>query len=735
MILGTARKTWRRAAWPMAVAAVLMCAAALAQTPTPPAGPVTLSEMQGYAALSERDQARQAVQARIHQWFLEQIEAYRTSLTAYQVGRRAKLGPVAWPPDPVYQTVLGAPTGTGPARVIWRNEPNLSPQKQPGGDFRYPADRVAVYFGETQTAWHEMQHGLMEAQDFTLPSMDPFRRYLDQQQDNEPHHVFIEGLGQNTVKWLTRLGKTFEPAVSQAAAREHEYVNVRGMQVNYELQRQIWTAAHFVWVQAYNDARKMAPLTPALRDRYRQTTGVDLPTYEDVIQFYMGALRSKFEAAVPVDGKGTLATVPIAVPRWVMTVPDLVAHVLIKEEAIHSAVVRPDPGSKAREARHVWFDFRLQELEGAASPTADPLAVSAIHHRRPAPVTRGTLDATVDGPDGKARIGLDCAGRPVALPLDLKNVEAALVGPRAAPNPFRLHFYRPDPSRIAKPITYTVTIRYRDDPGAGPSAYYPTQAVFHVDFKPGPPPSGGPGVPPPPASPAPQQPSEGGDGSDASPGQQTMEPGPSTNVDTSDGFGPQSGKQVTAVTSRQPEPPPKRDPRLDEVPPKPGEEFEFVPPPDEPPPPPEPPKPRLKWYTHPSGDYRFAVPVAWKIRRSARESQDQVLPSDGAFCVWCQTDYGLVSAAETQATLAELARNLVTYHRGAKVSQTDLAGAPARLVTAYDAKSQSMKWHILAAHGGRLYHIMIEMPQGTGESEMPQAASAHVLGTFQWLGK
>lgn len=874
----------RRAVWQVALSFV--CATATAQAP-PPTGPVTLTEMQGYAALAEAAQAQLPVQTRTHQWFLSRIETYRTCLQPYAVGQIAVLGDPAVPPAARYQAILGAPTGTGPARFLWRNQPGMAPQKVDGGDFRFPADAVATYFpmDRADTCWHEMQHGLLYGAPHTITTTAPWLKYLNMTGDRDYQHVYIEGFAEHSVNWLKELGTKFEPAVRAAGQRQAELVNQRGMALNYELERQVWTEAHFAWVKAYGLAVIVAPLQFGIRQEYEQATGVRLPTYEEAIALYM---QGGVKADLVMDAAGKIARQqPVHVPEWVMVPREVTAHVLLKEQDVKSDTLKPDPGSNAAEARRVSLNLKAIELEGDVNAMRNPNARSQAFKRWEAPVTRGKLSFRVDGPDTRFRLVVTCAGKKIEGDVDLAALKGDITkAVNAGQAPFRVEFYRPDPGSITQPLTYTLTVRYIDDPAGGTSCYYPTQNVFHIDFKPGAgkPPGTSPATKP--ASSATTGPATGVSGpgwvfvrkwqvdeqkahgtpdigetyfgysigassaqieqrcsvrdyavvrkfsatwtdppatlpvgqvvklmtvtvSDAGSSVTGTDPptggltagasivgswgshdaatqtlngvaktGVYESVDVRYKQPPQSktiewkvleppnslftdlflsvrfsygyciwhyryqprgeapaappvSGPVTVTVSQTPAPAVAPDKHLDEVAPEPGEEIPLEP--RKPPPPPQPPKPTLKWYIHPSGDYRFAVPKTWTIMRSARPGQDQVLAAKQAFCVWCQTDYGTSQPGQGEAELAQLAQSLKTRYPGAQVSAFQLAGAPARLIKAYDARAKATKWNIVAAHSGRLYHLMIEMPRGTGKSTMPQTASAHALGTFEWL--
>ena len=184
---------------------------------------------------------------------------------------------------------------------------------------------------------------------------------------------------------------------------------------------------------------------------------------------------------------------------------------------------------------------------------------------------------------------------------------------------------------------------------------------------------------------------------------------------------------IGKVTRKLPPTPPPTPPELDNIPPKPGEVIGLTPPETMPP---ILYTPSPKWYTHPSGGYRFPLPSGWRIAATAPGGDTDVVTSaNGALAILCGRDFGDISAlADAPAVYAA---HLQKAFPGAKVNKSTLAGATTLTAAVYNTNAHRMLWHQYLLKDKRAYYITVAAKPSKNQAPIPPAVSK-ALNAIVW---
>ena len=91
---------------------------------------------------------------------------------------------------------------------------------------------------------------------------------------------------------------------------------------------------------------------------------------------------------------------------------------------------------------------------------------------------------------------------------------------------------------------------------------------------------------------------------------------------------PEDADALVQMEAKEPKPKPL-EPPMDNEPPKPGDIVIIEPGPVAPPQPPRPRRVGEKWYVHPEGDYRIALPQEWNLDKDGSDEEtDMLAPVD-----------------------------------------------------------------------------------------------------------
>jgi hypothetical protein len=426
----------------------------------------------GRLAFIPEEQQRQNVRQQVFtDWFLYRVQIYQQALSGYAIGALVNLGDYN-----AYRNRMRLYGGAQDWYVIWRDRAGGGPTKEIGEPFIFPNDGNLANLlnagnpGTFATCWHELQHGILEEYWLSAPGLAGATQ----------EHFYIEFYAQNTVAWLLELNRQrrFETYARQAFEQQ-EAQRRKGVEINYEAQRQMWARAIEAWSLSWELVPDIRVLDPALRDEYYNYAGVRVPTLEEVITFYMqGHLR-------------TASGQPVLVPEWVMASVPIAAPVAFDHNRSR------DTSAVAQGILRHTTRFDARGIVGGT--------------RQRVRVTRGQITVRLDTDDDMASLALRLGTQPLAgvagpggpsnrrFQIDLATFEPALT----AGDSFELTFIHRKVADVQGSKTFRVAVEYRD--GGSPPVFAPSSAVFLFDVKgSGPPPAtAAPPKPPPAAPPAP----------------------------------------------------------------------------------------------------------------------------------------------------------------------------------------------------------------------------------------
>jgi len=375
------------------------------------------------------------------------------------------------------------------------------------GPYVFPADTFRQYWPprpDLNTYWHETNHALLYAAHVRTGTV-PYAASMDDPQDTDDHHPFIEGVGQRGAEAYGEL-LGFEQAVRRADQLESEYL-AQGRDINYAVERQLWGDAHQRFTAFLQRMKRVANMTPELLANYRRATGVFFSTAEETAEFYRaGGLKRETRGEV----------LPLRPPTWVFY-PELwrmPVKLQMQDTAGHDLEL---PGATARAPFVVKDDVYRQEIRvrvlarGSASRRSGnsqkDLAVGGA-------VARGRLRIrlTEDEPLVTLSLAQGPAGRPVDGASGPGGSSTHLFDVNLAGSdsqPIRLVFARRKLGELIKRTNYHVELDFMD---SGAEALYDPSAA-QVSFALGPDSAAGPkataaasAAPKPPPAPPPNAP-------------------------------------------------------------------------------------------------------------------------------------------------------------------------------------------------------------------------------------
>jgi hypothetical protein len=440
--------------------AAMLAPVAVAQSPVP------LAEVERIAALPEAEQERPANQKQLQAWFNYMVPRWVHALDGFAVGSLVHNGNS----DTLRGQMSLQPGGRPDWRVIWRTMAS-GPTKEPDEPFYFPKGKVALYFESSDptlqaTAWHETQHGLLGRAPL-LSRGNFISNYFDA---SSPEHLYLEAFAQKTCEWLLRLNRplpdaNFEAMVQEAAALENAY-RAKGP-ITLDLEHTVWQKANQAWKKAAPKIKHVAGLPDSMRQEYRKLAGVEAPSVEEVVKFYMtGGVKQP-------NGVG------IRVPKWVMVTDPMLAIVAIDEKT--SAKKSALAGGILRqhfEVCPIYFDFRTQNP----------------HAMRP-PTLRGRLTLALETDDDDATLALALGNHTLpGIPgpggpslrrfqVDLSTLQSEL----AKGAYFHITFAHRHPERVSGKKTFKLSVKYEDPADAlGIRVFDSSAAMFWVDVTGGP---------------------------------------------------------------------------------------------------------------------------------------------------------------------------------------------------------------------------------------------------------
>ena len=145
----------------------------------------------------------------------------------------------------------------------------------------------------------------------------------------------------------------------------------------------------------------------------------------------------------------------------------------------------------------------------------------------------------------------------------------------------------------------------------------------------------------------------------------------------------------------------------------------------------------MRYYTHPSGDYRIPLPKGWVVRPKHLFDDEDVEydtlwpaePDKALVCGRQRRDMGRQKAEDVlQAFSLRMSKN----SPGVRSKPYAVGPASAVLVADYDGEGKVMTWHVLAAHKGHSYYMTILMPTDSANAAVPEAI-AKMLAKTEFL--
>jgi tetratricopeptide (TPR) repeat protein len=456
--------------FPVSFLVLLVCLAVSPPASAQGVGPaVNLPELTALSKLPKADQLRPANQARLQNWFFQQVGAYHDRIRATALGSSplVNVGPPARPPGGVYSTTFAAPSGRGGYVLFWSDDVRSPTTWSDGVNLELPRSGLSLDAGTPSTCWHESLHAIMNpltlgvrVEDFApVASLSAAGDRGEAQQ-----HLYIEAFAEKTADWIIRLAGFERTAV--AAAERLEELRRQGTVINFEIESFAWAEAQAAWQTRWDSVGKYIKRLPKpVKDEYEQATSTRFPSAEEVIGFYMGG---DFKA--PAGSK--LAGKAIKIPKWVLwPQPGLMPVVMEKR------------------------DVRVPELKGETWNTSFGIRFLEPRFQRHPPVTRGQVTLTLRSDDPTARITVSYRGRSVqpSPPASgsswrrfIVKLEASGGNPGASeeePIHVTVAVKNTPRSSSAKEQALAVHAAYRDDlsqPASSRHLYQDTEGVFLV---------------------------------------------------------------------------------------------------------------------------------------------------------------------------------------------------------------------------------------------------------------
>jgi hypothetical protein len=195
----------------------------------------------------------------------------------------------------------------------------------------------------------------------------------------------------------------------------------------------------------------------------------------------------------------------------------------------------------------------------------------------------------------------------------------------------------------------------------------------------------------------------------------------------------QPNTEGTATLVRQPMPAPAPDPRIDEVPPNPGELVPIV---DTVTPPPPPPARTMRWFTHAEGFYRVALPSGWTVtERQGGGARDFLTGSDDSpYALFSIRDHEEVGRRNVEKTMARLEAKQGVEATWRRTRRTTIVGVPALVISCfYGAEQPTYMLHLVTLFRGD-QSFLLGVFHAANEPEEEQSTEGwRVLRTLEFL--
>jgi hypothetical protein len=208
-------------------------------------------------------------------------------------------------------------------------------------------------------------------------------------------------------------------------------------------------------------------------------------------------------------------------------------------------------------------------------------------------------------------------------------------------------------------------------------------------------------------------------------------PAPVSTTPQTDSPPPPSGGGTAALV-RQPSPTPAPDPRVDEVPPMPGELVPII---VSVTPPPPPPARKARWFTHAEGFYRIALPPGWTVtEKEGGEERDFLADSDSAHALYSIRDHEELGRGNTEKVMSRLEARMGMEAKWRRTRRTTIVGAPALVISCFygAGKPTFMLHYVTLFRGDRSFLIGVFHVTERPEEDLP-AEGRRVLETLEFL--
>lgn len=185
---------------------------------------------------------------------------------------------------------------------------------------------------------------------------------------------------------------------------------------------------------------------------------------------------------------------------------------------------------------------------------------------------------------------------------------------------------------------------------------------------------------------------------------------------------------LVQLVAKEPTPKPL-EPPMDNEPPEPGDIVVIKPLPVTPPQPARPRRVAEKWYVHPKGDYRIALPKLWDWDKDSSDQETDVLsPADDSAVIFCGRGVGDIAKKSEKQALIDLARSFAADASNTTTQFIKIGTAQSVLLEQYNQEEDQMLWHLYVAHKGRSYYMGIALPPGSGKTVCPQNVMGMING-------
>ena len=405
--------------------------------------------------MTQQDQQAPANQAWLVPWMRNASRLFQRSLDGLACQALFSLGT-----ETLFNAAVGPRPGAAPRAVFILGDGN--PQLEPYANFYvFPANtwERAMPSAERNTAWHELQHGLLTDGGLGVAAA-PFAASIDDRTDADDQHPFIEGVGLRGAQAYGEL-LAFEEAVRRADRLETQWLSEGRDPSDYALQRQAWADAHQRFSEFQVRMRRVANIDAALMAQYRALSGIWFSTTEQVAEFYRnGGLKRTERGEV----------LPLRPPRWVFS-PELF---LMPVQLTFTDADRRDleePGAMARAPFDVKSGVFRQSILVRVRARGSALRLNATAGRAATAQVIGTVrrgqlririveDEPLVGMAISQGAGATVDGQvaPGGPSTHLFTIDLS----RPDPMPVRITFVRRQLSLLKAPTAYHVAFEYTD---------------------------------------------------------------------------------------------------------------------------------------------------------------------------------------------------------------------------------------------------------------------------------